>query len=213
LTDGSRMNDRLNAIIDILKKEYPDVKCFLDFTNPLELLIATILSAQCTDERVNKVTKSLFKKYRSVEDYAEVELKELEEDIKTTGFYKNKAKNIKECCSILASKYNGNIPTNIDILVKLPGVGRKTANMVLGNAFNIPGIIVDTHVKRLSVRLGLSEENDPDKIELDLMKIVPKEEWTRFSLLLMAHGRNVCFAKNPLHGECKINELCPSRYI
>lgn len=175
MTDGSRMNDRLNAIIDILKKEYPDVKCFLDFTNPLELLIATILSAQCTDERVNKVTKSLFKKYRSVEDYAEVELKELEEDIKTTGFYKNKAKNIKECCSILASKYNGNIPTNIDILVKLPGVGRKTANMVLGNAFNIPGIIVDTHVKRLSVRLGLSEENDPDKIELDLMKIVPKE--------------------------------------
>ncbi len=205
------MRERINRIINILKNEYPGVKCFLNFTNPLELLVATILSAQCPDERVNKVTETLFKKYRSAKDYADTDLKEFERDINTIAFYKNKAKNIKECCAILASRYNGEVPPDIEALTELPGVGRKTANMVLGNAFNIPSIIVDTHVKRLSQRLGLTRESDPDRIEFELRNIVPKEEWTNFSLLLMAHGRSVCLAKKPLHDKCKINELCPSR--
>ncbi len=204
------MNARANIdkILKILDQLYPDARCSLNFANPLELLVATILSAQCTDDRVNEVTRKLFKKYRSAADYASVSQEELEEDIRSTGFYKNKAKNLRKCCQELVEKFNGEVPPDLDKLVKLPGIGRKTANVVLGAAFGIPGIVVDTHVKRISQRLGLTREKDPVKIEFDLMKIIPKDRWTKFSHQLIYHGRAVCKSRKPLCDECALKEYC-----
>jgi len=206
---GKERNEkRVKQIIGILRREYPDARTALHFTNPLELLIATVLSAQCTDERVNKVTGDLFKKYRSAEDYARAELAALEEDIRPTGFFRNKAKAIKSFCNDLAEKFKGEIPNTLEDLVSLSGIGRKTANLVLGEAYGIPGIVVDTHVLRLSKLIGLTTNTDATKVEFDLMEVVPRDEWIRFSNLLILHGRAICIARRPKHGECKIADLC-----
>lgn len=202
------LQSRTQKIINLLRGQYPDAKCALHHRNPLELLVATILSAQCTDERVNMVTKDLFNKYRKAKDYAEVRVEELEQDIKSTGFYRNKAKSIKACCQQLVERFGGKVPNRIEDLVNLAGVGRKTANVVLGTAYNIPGIVVDTHVKRLSLRIGLTKNEDPDKIEQDLMKLVPQKDWTLFSHLLIFHGRQICKAPRPLCDKCVIREFC-----
>ncbi|MBS7632257.1 endonuclease III [Candidatus Bathyarchaeota archaeon] len=200
-------------IIKLLEKEFPDAKIALQYSNPLELLIATILSAQCTDERVNIVTQKLFKKYRTVKDYAEADLKELEQDIKSTGFYRNKARNIKKCCQMLIEKFNSQIPKTMEQMLELPGVARKTANIVLSNAYGIvEGIAVDTHVRRVSKRLGLTDQEDADKIEQDLMKIVPKKSWMRITDLLIFLGRRTCSAKKPNCHQCVLNKLCPSAF-
>ena len=199
---------RVEQIIEILAGEYPDAKTALHFTNPLELLVAAVLSAQCTDERVNKVTRDLFKKYRSAADYARTELAELEEDIRPTGFFRNKAKAIKSFSNDLVEKFNGEIPDNLKDLVSLSGIGRKTANLVLGEVYGIPGIVVDTHVLRLSRLIGLTKNSDATKVEFDLMEVVPRDEWIRFSNLLILHGRAICIARRPKHGECKIADLC-----
>ena len=199
---------RVKEIIKIISKEIPDSRIALKFSNPLGLLIATILSAQCTDVKVNQVTESLFKKYRSARDYAEANSKEFEEDIRPTGFYRNKAKSILKCCQALVARFGGKVPKTLEELVTLPGVGRKTANVILGNAFDIPGIVVDTHVHRVSQRIGLTKKDDPVKIEFDLMEIVPKEEWIHFSNLLVWHGRKTCVARKPLCGICPIRRLC-----
>jgi endonuclease-3 len=202
------MEEKVKNILDVLDKYYPDVRVALNYTNPLELLIATILSAQCTDKRVNQLTPYLFKKYSTAKDYADVDLKTLEEDIKPTGFYKNKAKHIKECCQVLAEKYNAQVPADLERLIKLPGVGRKTANVVLGNAFGIPGIVVDTHVRRVTNRLGLTKHQDPLKIEKDLMQLIPKEKWARISLQLTWHGRLICKARKPQCNKCPLRDWC-----
>jgi endonuclease-3 len=199
---------RVKEIIRILSKEIPDSTIALKFSNPLELLIATILSAQCTDVKVNQVTVDLFKKHRSARDYAESSLAKLEEEIRPTGFYRNKAKSIQKCCQELGKRFGGEVPKTLEDLVTLPGVGRKTANVILGNAFGIPGIAVDTHVHRVSQRIGLTKNDDPVKIEFDLMEIVPKEEWTHFSSLLIWHGRKTCVARKPLCGICPIRKWC-----
>ena len=204
-----RTKSDVKKIMAVLDKEYPDVKCSLDHKNPLQLLVATILSAQCTDERVNIVTKALFKKYKKSSDYAEANLKELEEDVRSTGFFRNKAKNIKELNRVLTAKYKGQVPKTQKEMVELPGVGRKTANVVLATAYGIPGITVDTHVGRLSQRLGLTENKDPVKIEFDLMEQIPKEQWDRFSLQLIAHGRAVCQSRKPQCPLCPLLKLCP----
>ncbi|MEM2119097.1 MAG: endonuclease III [Candidatus Bathyarchaeia archaeon] len=204
---------RTQKIIKLLEKEHPDAKIALHYTNPLELLVATILSAQCTDERVNKVTETLFKKYKQAKDYANANLKELEQDIKPTGFYRNKARNIKRCCQMLTEKFGSQVPRTMKELLELPGVARKTANIVLTNAYGIvEGIAVDTHVRRLAARLGLSKNSDPEKIEQDLMKIVPKTSWAHFTDLLIFHGRRVCKAKNPNCKECVLRKICPSAF-
>ncbi len=197
-------------IISILKKEYPNAGCSLNFSNPLELLIATILSAQCTDVRVNQITERLFEKYKTATDYAEVDQAKLEEDIRSTGFYKNKTKNIIKCCQSIIEKYNGQVPSNLEDLVGLDGVGRKTANVVLGTYFGIPSVVVDTHVGRLAGRLGLSTQKNPVKIEFDLMRIIPESDWIILSHLLILHGRNICKARKPQCNRCCINRLCPS---
>jgi len=202
------LKKRIKEIIKILSKEIPDTRIALKFSNPLELLIATILSAQCTDVKVNQVTVDLFKKYRLVKDYAESNLEKLEEEIRPTGFYRNKAKSIQKCCQELVRRFGGDIPNTLEELVTLPGVGRKTANVILGNTFGIPGIVVDTHVQRVSQRIGLTKNNDPTKIEFDLMEIVPKEEWTHFSNLLVWHGRRTCMARKPLCETCSIRKWC-----
>jgi endonuclease III len=199
---------RVREIIKVLSQEIPDSKIALKFSNPFELLIATILSAQCTDVKVNQVTADLFKKYRSVKDYPEANLTELEEDIRPTGFYRNKANSIQKCCRELVARFDGKVPQTLEELVTLPGVGRKTANVILGDAFGIPGIAVDTHVQRVSRRIGLTKNEDPVKIEFDLMKIVPQEEWTHFSNLLIWHGRKTCIARKPLCQTCPIRKLC-----
>jgi endonuclease-3 len=200
-------------IIDLLEKEHRDAKIALEYTNPLELLVATILSAQCTDKRVNMVTKTLFKKYRKAEDYANADRNELEQDIKSTGFYRNKARNLQKCCQLLVEKYNSQVPRTMEEMLELPGVARKTANIVLANAYGvIEGIAVDTHVRRLAQRLGLTENEDPNKIEEDLMRIVPKNKWMRFTDLLIFHGRRVCIAKKPKCEICVVNKLCPSAF-
>ena len=199
---------RVKDIIKILTKGIPDTTIALTFSSPLELLIATILSAQCTDVRVNEVTATLFKKYRSAKDYAQAGLSELEQDIRPTGFYRNKAKSIQKCCQELVGRFGGEVPKTLEEMVNLPGVGRKTANVILGNAFGIPGIVVDTHVHRVSQRIGLTKKDDPVKIEFDLMEIVPKEEWTHFSNLLIWHGRKTCVARKPLCDSCAIRKLC-----
>ena len=199
---------RVRQIIEILEKEYPDAKTALTFKSPLELLVSTVLSAQCTDERVNKVTKELFNKYRSAKDYARADLTELENDIRSTGFFRNKAKSIKAFCTTLLKQFNGEVPDNLEDLVSLPGIGRKTANVVLTEVYGIPGIVVDTHVLRLSRLMGLTNSKDATKVEFDLMEIVPKEKWRLFSNLLILHGRAVCIARRPRHQECKIIDFC-----
>lgn len=201
--------DRIAPILCELANLYPDAECALAFTNPLELLIATILSAQCTDKRVNMVTPALFKRYRTAKDYAKAKPAELENLIRTTGFFRSKAKNIQACCTLLVAKHDGEVPRTLEELVKLPGVGRKTANVVLGNVYGIPGITVDTHVGRLSRRLGLTKHTDPVKVEHALMKLVPQEQWTSFSHELILHGRNVCDARKPNCVRCTLNPLCP----
>jgi endonuclease-3 len=207
------MKERVKESITLLKKEYPDVKIALEYINPLQLLIATILSAQCTDKKVNEVTQKLFMKYRTLQDYVKIPQEELEKDIYSTGFYRNKAKNIKKLSEILVSNFNSVVPDTMDELLTLPGVARKTANIVLSGAFGkIEGIAVDTHVKRLSERLGLSTNTDQDKIEKDLMNLVPKNDWSVFTLLLIHHGRNICMAKKPLCKECVLNKICPSAF-
>jgi len=200
--------NRAKKIIRILSKEIPDASIALKFSNPLQLLIATILSAQCTDVKVNQVTPDLFKKYHTAKDFAESNLATLEEEIRPTGFYRNKAKSLQKCCQELVKRFGGEVPKTLDDLVTLPGVGRKTANVLLGNAFGIPGIAVDTHVHRVSRRIGLTKNDDPVKIEFDLMEIVPKEEWTHFSNLLIWHGRKTCVARKPLCGICPIRKEC-----
>lgn len=202
------LKHRVKEIIRILSKEIPDSRIALKFSNPLELLIATILSAQCTDVKVNQVTADLFKMYRSSKDYAEANLAKLEDEIRPTGFYRNKAKSIQKCCQELVKRFGGNVPRTLEELVTLPGVGRKTANVILGNTFGIPGIVVDTHVSRVSQRIGLTKNDDPVKIEFDLMDIVPKEEWTHFSNLLVWHGRKTCVARKPLCEICPIRKWC-----
>ena len=204
---------RALKIIELLEKEHPDAKVALHYSNSLELLVATILSAQTTDERVNRVTETLFKKYKKPEDYAEAELNELEQHIRSTGFYHNKAKNLKNSARMLVEKFNSMVPKTMEDMIELPGVARKTANIVLSNAYNVVvGIAVDTHVRRLAKRLGLSKSNDPDKIETDLMNLVPKEKWMRITDLLIFHGRRVCKAKKPNCVQCVLNAICPSAF-
>ena len=196
------------AILDILNNTYPEAKISLDFSNPLELLVATVLSAQCTDERVNKVTKGLFRKYQTAADYGNAPLGELEEDIRPTGFFRNKAKSLKNCGAALVEQHGGKVPDNMEELVRLPGIGRKTANVILGAAFNTPGIVVDTHVGRITQRIGLTRQRDPVKIEFDLMELIPRERWTLFSLQLIQHGRKVCTARKPKCPECPLLGHC-----
>ncbi len=202
--------DRLAVILDRLAAAYPDARVGLDFTTPFELLIATILSAQCTDERVNIVTKSLFAKYRSPDDYLRVPLEELEQDIHSTGFYRNKAKNIQACCKRLIDVFQGEVPVTLEELVTLPGVGRKTANCVLSNCFDIPGITVDTHVTRIMNLLGMVNTTDAVAIEFELMKIVDTDRWNAMNHLIITHGRRTCIARRPQCGTCPITDLCPS---
>ncbi|MFH1134493.1 MAG: endonuclease III [Pseudomonadota bacterium] len=204
-----RAPDEVKQIMDLLDRHYPDVKCSLVHDNPFQLLAATILSAQCTDERVNLVTADLFKKYRGPEDFAAAPLSELEEDVRPTGFYRNKAKALKNLAQILLEKHRGQVPPSLEDLVKLPGVGRKTANVVLATSFGIPGITVDTHVGRLSRRLGLTLNQDPVKVEFDLMALIPREKWDRFSLQLIHHGRRVCAARKPDCPRCPLRPHCP----
>lgn len=201
---------RVEKIFSELKSLYPNAKSALNFSSPFELLIATILSAQCTDARVNIVTSTLFKKYKTPNDFVSVEQEELEKDIFSTGFYKQKAKSIKECCKYLIENFDGEVPNDFDELNKLPGVGRKTASVVAGNAFGIPAIAVDTHVKRLSNLLGLIESDNPEKIEDRLKELLPKKDWVIASHLLASHGRNICIARKPKCFECKIAIYCPS---
>ncbi len=204
--------ERIREILKRLKGIY-EPKTALIFSNPWELLVATILSAQTTDERVNMVTKALFKKYKSIEDYAHVPLEELEKDIKSVNYYKTKAKNIKACAQIILEKYNGKVPDSMEDLLKLPGVARKTANVVLSAGYGKnEGIVIDTHVFRLSHRLGLSNEKNREKLEFDLMKIIPPEDWGNFSFLLISHGRNICKAQKPLCSECILSDICPSAF-
>jgi endonuclease-3 len=210
----SELKQRVRKIIRLLKRAYPDAKCSLNYSNAFELLIATILSAQCTDVRVNIVTQDLFRKYRKPEDYLKVSPRELEKDVRTTGFFRNKTKSIQGTAKLLTEQYGGKVPETIEELLELPGVARKTANVVLGNAFGvISGIVVDTHVTRLSHRLGLSAEKTAEKIEQDLIAIVPKKDWVIFSHLLIAHGREICKARNPLCAECVVEKPCPSSYL
>ena len=208
------IRERVAQLVEAFPEVYPGAHCELDFKNPLQLLIATILSAQCTDKRVNMVTPALFKKYRTAADYAKAEPADLERAIKSTGFFRNKAKSIRAATLTIAEKFNGRVPETMDELRELPGVGRKTANVVLGNAFaKNEGIVVDTHVARLSQRLGLTKQTDPEKIEHDLMKLVPREHWTNWSHWLIWHGRRRCFARKPDCSQCEIFRLCPSGKI
>lgn len=208
------IKEKTSEIISRLKKEYPEPKTALNFRDPFQLLVATILSAQTTDVLVNKVTENLFKKYRTVKDYANASLETLQKDVGSVNFYKTKAKNIQAAAKLIAENFNSKVPQTMEELVTLPGVARKTANIILSNAFGInEGIAVDTHVKRLSFRLGLTKNEDPVRIEQDLMALTPKEEWRDFSHLLIFHGRKVCQAKKPNHNECILYDICPSRNI
>ena len=210
----TELQQRTRKIIHSLKRAYPDAKCSLNHSNAFELLIATILSAQCTDARVNIVTQDLFRKYRKPEDYLRVSEKELQGDIRTTGFFRNKTKSIQGTAKVLSEQYGGKVPNTIEELLELPGVARKTANVVMGNAFGISsGVVVDTHVTRLSHRLGLSAENTAEKIEDDLIALVPKKDWIIFPHLLIAHGRAICKARNPLCDQCVIEKPCPSSFL
>lgn len=199
---------RVIKIMEELDKMYPDAGCSLAYENPLQLLIATQLAAQCTDKRVNIVTEKLFKKYKTVEDFANADQRILEKEIHSTGFYRNKARNIISCCKKIVEQYDGQVPNSMEELLTLPGVGRKTANVVLGDAFGIPGIVVDTHAKRLSNRLGLTKQQDPTKIEFDLMRVIPKVHWSSFSHKLVFHGRAICSARKPNCEQCSIRPYC-----
>lgn len=210
-TPGSE--EQVTAMIAELRRLYPDAACSLNFSNPLELLVATQLSAQCTDERVNIVTETLFKKYRSVEDFAKVSQEELEQDIRPTGFYRNKAKNIRAASQRMITDFGGEVPRTMAGLLSLAGVARKTANVVLGNAFGIvEGFVVDTHVGRLSRRMGWTTNEDPVKVEQDLMRIIPQQDWLDLSHLLIFHGRAICNARKPLCEQCTLASLCPSAH-
>jgi endonuclease III len=202
--------ERAKKIFSLLKKEYPDVKSALEFTNAFELLIATILSAQSTDVQINKITPKLFKKYKSPKDYVRVSNEALEVDIHSSGFYRAKARSIKNSCAVLIEKYNGKMPQTFEELNALPGVGRKTASVVVGNAYGIPAIAVDTHVKRLSNLLGFIKSDDPDKIEIRLKELLPEKDWVNDSHLIIAHGRKICIARRPKCRECVLGDLCPS---
>ena len=208
------LQTRTRKIIKLLRQAYPDAHCALNHENPLQLLIATILSAQCTDVRVNIVTADLFRKYRTVQDFADADQTELEQDVHSTGFFRNKAKSILGAARMIIDEYGGEVPQTMDELLRLPGVARKTANVVMGNAFGIAsGIVVDTHVGRLSALLGLTEEKTPEKIELDLQQLVPRKDWIDFSHLLIYHGRQVCIARRPQCEVCVIEKLCPSSLL
>jgi endonuclease-3 len=210
----SQRKDRTAQIIKLLKRAHPDARCALNHSNAFELLIATILSAQCTDERVNIVTADLFRKYRKPEDYLKVPATELQQDIKTTGFFRNKTKSIQGACKMLVEEFGGEVPKTMEELLKLPGVARKTANVVLGVAYGIAaGVVVDTHVSRLSQRLALTKQKDAGKIEKDLMELVPKKDWIIFSHLLIFHGRRICKARRPLCEDCVVEKLCPSSLL
>jgi len=208
--DKDQAAQRIKKIYPVLKKTYPRATIALEFVNPLELLIATILSAQCTDKRVNLVTKDLFKKYKSPADWIKTDVEQIQDDIRSTGFYRNKATNIKGACKKIAEDFDGKVPSTMEELLTLPGVGRKTANCVLGDAFGIPGITCDTHVIRLSRRLALSDNADPVKLEFDLAEIVPKRNWTTFSHLIITHGRTFCMARKPNCPDCPIAKHCPA---
>lgn len=203
---------RAKQIDKRLAAAYPDARCTLNFKNPLELLVATILAAQCTDERVNRLTRTLFRKYRTAKAYAQAEADIFEKHITSVGFFRNKTKSVLACGRVLLERYSGKVPKTMEALLSLPGVGRKTANVILGNAFGVPGIVVDTHVGRLSRRLGLSKQNDPEKVEQELMPLIPEKRWTIFSHLLVFHGRRVCSARKPDCPNCLINDLCPSSF-
>jgi len=210
----SQKRERTAEIIKFLKRAHPDAKCALNHANAFELLVATILSAQCTDERVNKVTADLFRKYRQPKDYLKVRDTELQQDIRTTGFFRNKTKSVQGACKVMTENFGGEVPKTMDELLTLPGVARKTANVVLGVAYGIAaGIVVDTHVSRLSHRLGLTKQRDAVKIENDLLALVPKKDWIIFSHLLIFHGRRVCKARRPLCEECAVERLCPSSML
>jgi endonuclease-3 len=214
LTRDDPIEERAPEIIRILSETYPDAKVALRFSNPLEMLVATILSAQCTDEKVNEVTETLFAKYRTCEDYLRVPEDELKLDIKPTGFFNQKATSIREACRRIVEVYDGKVPDTMEDLVTLRGVARKTANIVLGNAYGkVVGIAVDTHVKRVSDRLGFTQQSDPDKIEQDLMQRIPKERWFDFTYVLIDHGRKVCVARRPKCEICPLNNLCPSSLV
>ena len=211
--DHKRPDEKQRAlkIVALLKKTYPDARCSLNYSNPLELLVATILSAQCTDERVNIVTADLFRKYRTAEDYSNAPQGDLEQDIRSTGFFRNKAKAIQGACRLILERHGGRVPDSIEELIALPGVARKTANVVLGNAFGVAsGVVVDTHVSRLSERLGLTAHKQPEKIERDLMGLIPERDWIDYSHLMIYHGRAVCKARSPLCDRCAVERLCPS---
>lgn len=210
-TPSAAERERAESIVAELRRLYPDAKCSLDFTTPHELLVATMLSAQCTDERVNLVTKSLFKKYRSPEDFANANPEELEQDVKQTGFYRNKAKNVREASRIIVERFGGETPHAMDDLLTLPGVARKTANVVMGNAYgDVEGVVVDTHVGRLSRRLGLTDSEDPVKVEQELMALLPQRDWLDLSHMMIMHGRAVCQARKPLCDQCTLVSLCPT---
>jgi endonuclease-3 len=205
--------ERLHQINRLLKEEYPQAKIALNFSNPWELLVAVILSAQCTDKKVNEVTAHLFKKYRTVEDYTDASIEEFEKDIKPTGFYHNKSRNILAAANMVIEKFNGQVPRTMKDILQLPGVARKTANIVLGNAYGVvEGVAVDTHVRRVTCRLGFTKEKNPVKIEKDLMKVLPKEEWFYFTYVLIDHGRSICTAVNVRCDVCPVNHLCPSAF-
>jgi endonuclease-3 len=205
---------RASEILARLRAEYPESRCSLDFQTPLQLLVATVLAAQCTDERVNQATPALFRRYPSARGYAEADITELEELVRTTGFYRNKARAVKGLGTALVAEHGGEVPADMEKLRSLPGVGRKTANVVLGNAFGLnEGIVVDTHVQRLSRRLYLTQETDPEKIERDLMPLIPREDWTLWSHLFIDHGRKICKARKPECGACVVNDLCPSAEV
>ena len=208
---NQQQTDRARKILEVLRKTYPDVQCALNFRNPLELLIATILSAQCTDERVNRVTPALFEKYKSAADYARASMDTLANEIRSLGFFRNKAKSVIACCKAIVENHGGEVPRTMAELTSLPGVGRKTANVVLGNAFGVQeGIAVDTHVHRVARRLGLTKHDDPDKIEADLMRLVPRKDWAMASHWLIWHGRLRCMARKPDCAGCELAKLCPS---
>ena len=202
---------RALEIIKRLKNKFPEAKIELNFKNPIALVVATILSAQCTDKRVNMVTPHLFKKYKTAKDYANANIRTFEKEIHSTGFYRAKAKNIIGCMKEIVKRFSGKVPNRMEDLVALPGIGRKTANVILGNIYGVPGLVVDTHMNRVANRLGLTDQQDPVKIEFELNEIIPKKEWTLFSHLIIWHGRRTCFARKPKCVECYLNDLCPSR--
>ena len=213
ISSTSVKRGRINRILNILSKAYPNAKVALHFSNPLEMLVSTILSTQCTDERVNLVTKDLFKKYKTPEDYAKSNTKDLESQIRSTGFYRAKAKNIRNTCQIIVEKFDSKVPRTMNELTSLPGIGRKTANIILSNSYGvIEGIAVDTHVARVSKRLGLTDAKQPEKIEQDLMKLIKKELWLPFTYQMIEHGRQICKARKPICKQCLLNKLCPSAF-